>query len=953
MYPTSSSILASPDSNVDDAEPFVTSIETSIPNAPSQTSALQSTAFAHYSGRDVDMDALDAILDDEGFDVAVCNAYDDIGMHHDTLLPAGTGHPATDTTTDVNADNPLLGCSNHAHVHSASITEGLVAMVSSTRSATSADAGAHFAVPTAVHSFPGMAFHQSWLQQQQEVCSRTSSGQPQQQLQFACPPEQDTGLTQSLHGSQLQSQARLGCSTGNSLVEQVAVTPGSASYSSHLQSPVDVDASSEGVPDIDEVQQQEEVYNTISLSAHIAGDVLASEQHCCVNVSTAEAAGVSGGTHLQQQYSAEQQTIMGQPDGSWQPLQPTNTSTEEQPPSTRALQVGTVQVSTAQLHCPPQDDEADTSNEDAALYASLHSSWHTAQGSSSYASAHSAMTSTSSMYSSMASSAAACLMKPSGIAARQQAMHEHTMHGLPTISSHGQHEGATTTPQQALHDSTDATCLHVVAPAVQSQQVQPMDSYMPGCMEPPLTSASHVNVENGEHKAVNLHAQPALGDQTLQQDHPAGLKSMLLAKNEPFQPNASAQRAPVPSDACTGAPADMIGPHSSAAPSSSTVQADIQSPTVNSSHIPPPPANKEASCAADCSTSGWHSHDVMSQPQQPTHAAGAGYGGYSILVKPAGSDIFHHQPQASSAGSSMMTSTAVTTGQQPQLQATPQYTASTPCQLPTAPPLLSAQLPPVYPPALPPRPVGPITGTATSHTYTPTTTTLMSGTTPQHTYPMHRYPPMSHSAGMLRESELVDLSLSQSIRPAAVTASTFMPAVPLPPAAAKAVQRAGHALDAYVNADDSSAACQHPPHRQHQLHWNWQLLQPQRLLTKQVPSLAAGHMQPSSSSGSYSNSTTAAGRGNTQAAAAAVPALAGDEGVWVEHCDDMPQTVEQQMDEQFRGLTYTDGQDSHGRPVIVVNTDAIPTGLGQGARDAVLAYLIQRLTPIVSQVCSA
>ena len=50
---------------------------------------------------------------------------------------------------------------------------------------------------------------------------------------------------------------------------------------------------------------------------------------------------------------------------------------------------------------------------------------------------------------------------------------------------------------------------------------------------------------------------------------------------------------------------------------------------------------------------------------------------------------------------------------------------------------------------------------------------------------------------------------------------------------------------------------------------------------------------------------------------------------------------------EFKGLLFYDGVDSLGRPVVVVDFDAVaPTT----ARSAVMQYILQRLEPIVSQV---
>ena len=47
-------------------------------------------------------------------------------------------------------------------------------------------------------------------------------------------------------------------------------------------------------------------------------------------------------------------------------------------------------------------------------------------------------------------------------------------------------------------------------------------------------------------------------------------------------------------------------------------------------------------------------------------------------------------------------------------------------------------------------------------------------------------------------------------------------------------------------------------------------------------------------------------------------------------------------------MLFHDGVDSQGRPVIVVNTDAV--GTGRKARSAAMQYMLHRLEPIVTQV---
>lgn len=51
---------------------------------------------------------------------------------------------------------------------------------------------------------------------------------------------------------------------------------------------------------------------------------------------------------------------------------------------------------------------------------------------------------------------------------------------------------------------------------------------------------------------------------------------------------------------------------------------------------------------------------------------------------------------------------------------------------------------------------------------------------------------------------------------------------------------------------------------------------------------------------------------------------------------------------EFRGLLYFDGLDSLGRPVVIVNADAM--GENKGARKNAFQYIVQVLEPIVTQV---
>ena len=51
--------------------------------------------------------------------------------------------------------------------------------------------------------------------------------------------------------------------------------------------------------------------------------------------------------------------------------------------------------------------------------------------------------------------------------------------------------------------------------------------------------------------------------------------------------------------------------------------------------------------------------------------------------------------------------------------------------------------------------------------------------------------------------------------------------------------------------------------------------------------------------------------------------------------------------DEYKGLVYYDGVDSLGRPVVIVNADALPRS---ASRKAAVHYLLQRLEPIVTQV---
>jgi hypothetical protein len=70
----------------------------------------------------------------------------------------------------------------------------------------------------------------------------------------------------------------------------------------------------------------------------------------------------------------------------------------------------------------------------------------------------------------------------------------------------------------------------------------------------------------------------------------------------------------------------------------------------------------------------------------------------------------------------------------------------------------------------------------------------------------------------------------------------------------------------------------------------------------------------------------------------------------IEKTSDLPQSLQEQEDEAFRGLLFMGGRDSQGRPVVIVNTDAIPAGHNSAPRDAALAFLLKRLSPVVTKV---
>lgn len=95
-----------------------------------------------------------------------------------------------------------------------------------------------------------------------------------------------------------------------------------------------------------------------------------------------------------------------------------------------------------------------------------------------------------------------------------------------------------------------------------------------------------------------------------------------------------------------------------------------------------------------------------------------------------------------------------------------------------------------------------------------------------------------------------------------------------------------------------------------------------------------------------------AAQAGTAAAAAIVDGSEDsmEDAVLVEKTSDLPQSLQEQEDEAFRGLLFLGGRDSQGRPVVIVNTDAIPAGHNAAPRDAALAYLLKRLGPVVTRV---
>jgi hypothetical protein len=95
-----------------------------------------------------------------------------------------------------------------------------------------------------------------------------------------------------------------------------------------------------------------------------------------------------------------------------------------------------------------------------------------------------------------------------------------------------------------------------------------------------------------------------------------------------------------------------------------------------------------------------------------------------------------------------------------------------------------------------------------------------------------------------------------------------------------------------------------------------------------------------------------AGGGEDMPSAAAAqqpPPPADDEGelVFVEHTPDLPHTSDEAEAAQFGEMLFLGGRDSHGRPVAVVDAEALPSGAA--ARGAALAFLLRRLAPVAAR----
>lgn len=147
-----------------------------------------------------------------------------------------------------------------------------------------------------------------------------------------------------------------------------------------------------------------------------------------------------------------------------------------------------------------------------------------------------------------------------------------------------------------------------------------------------------------------------------------------------------------------------------------------------------------------------------------------------------------------------------------------------------------------------------------------------------------------------------------------------------------------------------AVARQHSGSRQH--------AQPSGASSSSGPTRAAGGAVASAGvapvgAGTDAVDTAAAGATAASAREAHAEDSLEDEAVLVEKTSDLPQSLQEQEDEAFRGLLFLGGRDSQGRPVVIINTDAIPAGHNSAPRDAALAYLLKRLSPVVTRVSGA
>lgn len=130
----------------------------------------------------------------------------------------------------------------------------------------------------------------------------------------------------------------------------------------------------------------------------------------------------------------------------------------------------------------------------------------------------------------------------------------------------------------------------------------------------------------------------------------------------------------------------------------------------------------------------------------------------------------------------------------------------------------------------------------------------------------------------------------------------------------------------------------------------------QGMASSGVPGQSAGSSSNMSPSTTPSRLASASAAADASADCAEGPACSGgaednlDDAVLVEKTSDLPQSLQEQEDEAFRGLLFLGGRDSQGRPVVIVNTDAIPAGHNSAPRDAALAYMLKRLSPLVTRV---